>query len=64
MFELQADDGRLIVVLPMRMKHCGQILCVFLNGKVVATFCTFGEAVKHARTLGERGHIDPPAPTV
>ena len=63
MFELQANDGRLIVVLPMRLKHFRGV-CVFVNGKVVAKFPTFGEAVKYARELEESDHSDPPAPTV
>ncbi len=59
MYELQDNAGRLIVVLPMRMKHKGSIVCVFVDGHCVGEHKTVGEATKHAKTLADRGPSDP-----
>lgn len=61
MIEMQDANGRLIVVLPMRMRHHGRIYCVFREGKCDAEFRTFREAVNHAKALVESGVSDPPA---
>ena len=60
MYELQDSTGRLIVVLPMRLKHYGRIVCVFVNGQCVAKFRTFREAAKHARGLAESVRFETP----
>jgi prepilin-type processing-associated H-X9-DG protein len=60
MYELQDSTGRIIVVLPMRMKHYGRLICVFVDGHCVAEFSTFGAAVKYARILVESRHSNPP----
>ena len=31
MIEINDSDGRLIVVLPIRLRHAGRIACVFVN---------------------------------
>ena len=60
MYELQDSTGRLIVVFPMRMKHYGRVICVFVDGKCVADFRTFREAVQFARALMKTGRSDLP----
>jgi hypothetical protein len=51
MIEIQDSDGRLIVVLPVRLRHAGSMACVFVDGRVVGEFKTVGEAARHAREL-------------
>ena len=53
MIEIQDSSGRLIVVLPVRLRHAGGAACVFLDGKLVAEFPSIGEAARHARMLAE-----------
>jgi hypothetical protein len=63
MIELQDAAGRLIVVLPMRFRYSGKSYAVFLDGKYDAEFCTFGEAMDHARFLAKSGIVEPqPSP--
>jgi hypothetical protein len=60
MFELQDKAGRLIVVLPMRGKHCGRTVCVFREGRHIAEFPTCGEAARYARALAEDESLQSP----
>jgi len=53
MIELQDSGGRLVVVLPMRLRHGGNRACVFVDGRLVGEYGTFGEAARHARSLAE-----------
>ena len=64
MIELQDAAGRLIVVLPMRMRHSPRIYYVFINGKSVAEFRTCREALAYARSLvpqGQTESLEPPS---
>jgi hypothetical protein len=64
MIEFQDAAGRLIVVLPMRMRHFGKRYCVFINGKSVAEFLTCREALAYARSLvpqGQTESLEPPS---
>jgi hypothetical protein len=60
MLEMQDAAGRLIVILPMRMRHYGKLFVVFLEGKHNAEFHTMREAVSHARNLLENEVLEPP----
>jgi hypothetical protein len=51
MLELQDAAGRLVVVMPLRLRHEGRIFCVFREGKLVADFRDPGEAARFARAL-------------
>src|SRR4051794_28953277 len=53
MIEKQGSDGRLIVVLPVRVRHGGRVVCVFLDGRMVAEFPSVGEAARHAGELAQ-----------
>jgi hypothetical protein len=46
MIEIQDDNGRLIVVLPILRRYN-----VFLDGKCKAEFRRFGDAMSFAKTL-------------
>jgi prepilin-type processing-associated H-X9-DG protein len=59
MYELQDPTGRLIVVLPMTLKHYGRVNCLYVDGKLIAQHKTFAEAVRHARDLAEGVGGDP-----
>jgi prepilin-type processing-associated H-X9-DG protein len=59
MYELQDPTGRLIVVLPMTLKHYGRVNCLFIDGKCVEQYKTFGEATRHARALADGVGFDP-----
>lgn len=51
MIQIQDSNGRLIVVLPMRVRHAGKAAYVFVDGKIAAEFRSVGEAARHARSL-------------
>jgi hypothetical protein len=51
MIEINDSAGRLIVVLPMRLRHAGRFVCVFVDGRMVAEFRSVGEAAKYAKEL-------------
>jgi hypothetical protein len=53
MIEIQDYSGRLIVVMPMRVRHAGTIACVIIDGRKVADFPTMTEAARHARSLAQ-----------
>lgn len=53
MYEAQDKIGRLVVVLPMRFRHAGKSYCIFIDGKTVAEFQTYSDAVRYARALME-----------
>lgn len=59
MIEIQDNRGRLIVVLPVRLRHSGNRACVFVDGRVVGEFGTVGEAARYARSLAEEGSSGP-----
>ncbi|MDB5350159.1 MAG: hypothetical protein JWN86_1406 [Planctomycetota bacterium] len=53
MSEIQGTDGRLIVILPVRLRHAGRLACVFVDGTMAGEFKTFGEAARYARSLAQ-----------
>jgi len=64
MIELHDGAGRLIVVLPMSMKHYGRVVCVYINGRSVAEFRTCRETLAYARSVelqGESETLEPPS---
>ena len=64
MIEFQDCRGRLIVILPMRMRHSPRMYCVFINGHSVAEFRTCREALAYARSLVQQGQtesLEPPS---
>jgi hypothetical protein len=63
MYELRDQDGRLIVVLPMRTRHYGLLYCVFVDGTTVAQYRTYREAIDHAKTLAGDGGDKTPVAT-
>jgi hypothetical protein len=58
MIEIHDSEGRLIVVLPMRLRHYGRLACVFVDGTMVAEFPTVGEATRHARSLAQGEFVE------
>lgn len=59
MIEIQDSTGRLIIILSMRIRHAGRLAYVFVDGRKVAEFASMGEAARHARSLVERGCVEP-----
>ena len=64
MFEIQDSDGRLIIVMAMRVRHSGKLAHVFVDGRRVAEFKTVGEAVRHARSLAEGAYVELSGPAL
>jgi hypothetical protein len=62
MIEIQDPSGRLIVVLPMRVRHAGRIVCVFVDGRMVAEYKTVGEAMRYARSLAQGEYVEQSGP--
>ena len=58
MIELQDATCRLIVVLPMRMRHFRKRYCVFINGHSVTDFRSGREALEYARSLVPQGQTE------
>jgi hypothetical protein len=53
MMEFQDARGRLVVVLPMRLRGSGRRFFVFRDGRYLAEFRSRGEACEYARGLAE-----------
>jgi hypothetical protein len=51
MIELQDDAGRLVVILPMKDRHCPKMYYVYIDGRSVAEFRTCREAMAYVDTL-------------
>lgn len=66
MIEINDSDGRLIVVLPIRLRHAGRLACVFVDGKKVAEFKAVDEAARYARSIaqGEYAELTGPPATI
>jgi hypothetical protein len=59
MYELPNNQDRLIVILPMSLKHFGRVNCLYVDGTFVAQYKTFAEAARHARALADGFRGDP-----
>lgn len=62
MIEIHNTSGRLIVVLPMRIRHAGRLAYVFIDGKKVAEFPTVGQAARYARSLAQGDYTESSGP--
>lgn len=50
--------------MSMRVRHAGKAAYVFVDGKMVAEFPTFGEAAGHARSLAQGSYVESSGPPV
>lgn len=66
MIEIHDQAGQLIVVMSMRVRHAGRRAYVFVDGRKLAEFKSFGEAARHARSLvkGEYDELSGPPATL
>jgi len=62
MIEIQDSAGRLIVVMPMRVRHAGKAVYVFVDGRMVAEFPSVREAARHARSLAQGEYVEQSGP--